>query len=849
MHALKFLVASLGLSVIVPAIAEGPRTGASAQELASHTDRSVLEASPEPFRIDVVDQDNGWAVPLVTLRTTHNLAFVTDNAGLIAIDQAELMGREVFFHVDGCGYEAAKDGFGYRGVRLTPEAGGSAKIEVKRTNIAKRLGRLTGGGLLAHSARLGLEKSRTDSGVFGCDSVQRAVHGDRLFWIWGDTSLPHYPLGVFHASGATTALSSLADAAPPLRVQFDYFRDDRQRPRSVAKMPGSGPTWLSGLISLPDRDGRPQLVASYVKIKPPLEAYERGLCVWNEQLERFQQHKVVWTRSSDSPKPPSQPDGHPALWPDGHPALGDDDAGKRWVLFGNPLPTLKCPATFEAWQDPTQWVSIEPQATVTSASDGQPVKPHSGSIAWNPYRQRWVTVFMQRFGKPSAFGELWYAEADTPTGPWGPAVKVLSHQNYTFYNPRIHFESFDEESPVLLFEGTYTQLFANRPEPTPRYDYNQILYRLDLDDPALRPAGSSPEDTKQKRDVMQRIRVSDSGKHFVQDASGDRFVVWGVNYDHDASGDLLDEYWSAAWPKVVEDFREIKSLGANCVRIHLQLGQFMEEPSKPNAAALDRLAQLVRLAEETGLYLDVTGLACYHKKNIPAWYDSLSEIERWEVQAAFWEAVAETCKESPAIFCYDLMNEPILPGKEPTDEWLGGELGGKFFVQRIALDLQGRTRQQVAQSWVVKMTDAIRKHDPQHMITVGVIPWVFVFGGGKPLFHSPEVGQSLDFVAVHYYPQAGEIDKALASLSAYDVGKPILIEEMFPLKCGIDELEQFVTQSANRVDGWISFYWGATADELRSKEKPTIGEAITASWFEKFRELSEHVENQDSDRQ
>ena len=30
--------------------------------------------------------------------------------------------------------------------------------------------------------------------------------------------------------------------------------------------------------------------------------------------------------------------------------------------------------------------------------------------------------------------------------------------------------------------------FANKPEPTPRYDYNQILYRLDLDDPALEPA-------------------------------------------------------------------------------------------------------------------------------------------------------------------------------------------------------------------------------------------------------------------------------------------------------------------------------------------------------------------------
>jgi hypothetical protein len=64
-------------------------------------------------------------------------------------------------------------------------------------------------------------------------------------------------------------------------------------------------------------------------------------------------------------------------------------------------------------------------------------------------------------------------------------VKVLSHDNYTFYNPRLHAELTDAKSPVLLFEGTYTTLFADHPQPTPRYEYNQMLYRLDLDDPRL----------------------------------------------------------------------------------------------------------------------------------------------------------------------------------------------------------------------------------------------------------------------------------------------------------------------------------------------------------------------------
>jgi hypothetical protein len=46
-------------------------------------------------------------------------------------------------------------------------------------------------------------------------------------------------------------------------------------------MAGEGPTRLAGLLVLPDAKGRDRLVAAYAKIKPPLTAYETGLCVWN----------------------------------------------------------------------------------------------------------------------------------------------------------------------------------------------------------------------------------------------------------------------------------------------------------------------------------------------------------------------------------------------------------------------------------------------------------------------------------------------------------------------------------------------------------------------------------------
>jgi hypothetical protein len=241
---------------------------------------------------------------------------------------------------------------------------------------------------------------------------------------------------------------------------------------------------VSAYVSLPDKNDNPRLVGTYIKVKPPLEAYESGLCVWNDSTSSFERHRVLWTKSEAAPKQPPAPDGHPLFW--------KDAAGRDWVLFGNPLPALRCPARFESWEDPSAWEVLKPQETLASAADGQPVKPHSGSIAWNSLRKRYVTIFMQAFGKPSTFGELWYAEAESPTGPWGPAIKVVSHENYTFYNPRLHPEFTPPDSPILIFEGTYTAEFADRPPRTPRYDYNQILYRLDLDDPALKAASAAP---------------------------------------------------------------------------------------------------------------------------------------------------------------------------------------------------------------------------------------------------------------------------------------------------------------------------------------------------------------------
>ena len=351
--------------------------------------------------------------------------------------------------------------------------------------------------------------------------------------------------------------------------------------------------------------------------------------------------------------------------------------------------------------------------------------------------------------------------------------------------------------------------------------------------PLLVAVFSVPRNTAAE-DPRAFIRVSRDGSQFVRDDSGRPFLVWGVNYDRDDAGRLLEDYWDTEWSTVVEDFAEIKALGANVVRIHLQLGRFLATPETPNPAALAQLTRLLRLAEQSGLCLDLTGLGCYHKQDVPAWYDSLDERQRWQAQTQFWEAVARTCADSPALFCYDLMNEPVLPGPgEKQTQWLSGELAGKFYCQRLTLDLQGRSPRAVAQAWVETLVAAIRREDPRHLVTVGIIPLAFYFPGSERLFDSPEVSEKLDFLSVHFYPKQGEAEQALTALAAYRIGKPLLVEEMFPIECSTEEMQAFVTRSQRIANGWVSFYWGKTAEQYAAAP-PTAGSRLMAAWLRSF---------------
>ena len=107
----------------------------------------VAAAQSDYFAIHVIDAQTGRGVPLVELRTVHNVRYYTDSAGLVAFSEPGLMDQEVFFFVTSDGYEYPADGFGMRGTRLQVQAGDEATLKLERLNIAERLYRVTGGGI------------------------------------------------------------------------------------------------------------------------------------------------------------------------------------------------------------------------------------------------------------------------------------------------------------------------------------------------------------------------------------------------------------------------------------------------------------------------------------------------------------------------------------------------------------------------------------------------------------------------------------------------------------------------------------------------------------------------------
>lgn len=474
-----------------------------------------------PFAIQVLDAASGRGVPLVEFETMDNVLHVTDSAGRIAFDEPGQMGVPVWFSMRSHGYEFPTDGFGMTGRRFTTAPGGAVTMKVRRLNLAERVCRLTGPGIYRDSVLLGekvpLAEPLGAGGVIGQDSVQTALYRGRIFWLWGDTMRLSYPLGNFRTACAWSDLPAHGGLPPAQGVNFHYLTGADGFAKEMCPLERKeGVVWLFGLAVVRDDAGAERLIAHYSRRGGLEKQFEHGIAIFNDEKEIFE--RLVELPLDEAWR-----------FPVGRVTTIRED-GVEWLYFGEAglqarvparLRDVREPASYEAWtcagkdgprrradgaldfawrkdappvdsREEAQWLKrgwIKPEecrVTPEDAATRQRITLHAGSVRWNEFRQRWVLIAVQQGGKSSFLGEVWYAEATAPTGPWPRAVKIASHDRYSFYNPTQHAFFDDDGGRVIYFEGTYSHTFANNPRPTPRYDYNQILYRLDLADPRLR---------------------------------------------------------------------------------------------------------------------------------------------------------------------------------------------------------------------------------------------------------------------------------------------------------------------------------------------------------------------------
>lgn len=477
-----------------------------ANDLESQRITRGVPSPDEYFRLDVRDDETDRAVPLVFVGIGDE-RWISDSSGHIAIDPLGFAG-DTAANVWSHGYAFAD------GITLPIAAGTTFEIAATRALPAERLYRVTGGGIHRDSMLLGLEAPiaapTINALVVGQDSVFTVLHRDRLRWIWGDTTRAAYPLGNFHASGATSMLPSAGGLDPELGVDLEYFVGASGFSREMAPLetvPGEGVTWLGGLVSVPGADGQMHLHATFAMVRSDFSKTRFGMLAYDDVNERFVDG-IDFDLDANEHRYPHEN------------AFLVRHADADWVYYHAPV---RIPATSESLLDPTTYETFSPYLDVAGTQidrdeygraryewrgGGIPYASHdealepidaldagftdvvtgavfeahgNGSTEHNDFTGRWLRLVTPAW----ALGETWLALSDTPMGPWVYATQLVTHEQYTFYNPR-HHRFFDgEHGRRIHFEATYTNTFSGNPDRTPRYDYNQVMYGVDLDRPEL----------------------------------------------------------------------------------------------------------------------------------------------------------------------------------------------------------------------------------------------------------------------------------------------------------------------------------------------------------------------------
>eukprot|EP01080_Neovahlkampfia_damariscottae_P007627 gene7627-11949_t len=478
----------------------------------------------EYHTIQVIDSETKRGVPMVQLKTVNKMEYWSDSNGIIAFFEPGLMNKKIFFFVSSHGYEFPKDGFGFEGTSLITKPKGKTILEIKRINKAERLYRSSGYGIyrdsLLVSEKIPIKEPLLNSQVTGLDSVLSSIYKGKIYFFWGDTLNPSYPLGNFHVSGGVSNLPNDNNLDIELGINYKYFQNVDGFVKSVAPIePKAQPTWIHATVVLKENE-KEIMVAGFHKPASNNLKEKNGFIKWNDEKNEFELLKFI----DDSNVSP----------PIGSHVLKIKEGEKEVLYFTDPYAMVKVEATVEKFTNPKEyfaftclkegtnlkdWSNVQLDRDVNGVlkygwkKNTAPVQTlqyleminrnlikkseayflqmkdfeqneivmHRGTIKYNPYKKKYILIGTQFGGDSSKIGEIFYSESSSIVGPWRWAVKIITHKNIDFYNPAQH-DFFDKQNGKIIFiEGTYTRTFDKLGIPTPMYEYNQQFYKLNLD--------------------------------------------------------------------------------------------------------------------------------------------------------------------------------------------------------------------------------------------------------------------------------------------------------------------------------------------------------------------------------
>ncbi len=262
----------------------------------------------------------------------------------------------------------------------------------------------------------------------------------------------------------------------------------------------------------------------------------------------------------------------------------------------------------------------------------------------------------------------------------------------------------------------------------------------------------------------------------------DQAFLLGVNY---LPRKKAVYWWSDFDPGEVQDeFSLIHELGLTLVRIFLMWEDFQPLPEEISTTCLDNLVKVCDIASSLDLKLDVTFFTGHMSGPnwVPGWMLSgekppqnrqvisggkivssgylnpFSDEKVLRAEKLQLRTIVQLLKDHPAIWCWNLGNEPDIFALPPSDR-------------------QG-------ERWAAEMVETIHSIDPDHPVTCGLHIASLLYNNGLRV---DQIFSRTDFAVMHSYPMymLGVVKNPLdpdfvpftCALTAALSGKPVFMEE------------------------------------------------------------------------